>query len=130
MDEPSITKVHEDERGAIYSISLPDNRELMLLFSKAGVFRGGHSHDCNEVVMLLSGRMKYYKRGINGDGSPGVEQVMTLMAGDVSRNNAGVVHMGEFLDDSWVIEQKFAEKDAWSQMDYEPYRRLVRKTME
>ena len=67
MEEPKLTKVHEDERGAIYSIALPDNRELMLLFSKAGVFRGGHSHDCDEAVMLLSGGMRYWKIYEEGD---------------------------------------------------------------
>ena len=128
MEEPSITLEHKDNRGEIYSISLPGNRELMLLFSKAGVFRGGHSHDVNEVVVLLSGKMKYYKRAIQGDGEVGVEQVMTLMPGDVSRNMAGVIHMGEFLEDSWVIEQKFSEKDAWTQQDFEPYRQMVRES--
>ena len=34
--------------------------------------------------------------------------------------------MGEFLEDSWVVEYKFADKDAWTQTDYEPMRERVR----
>jgi len=122
--EPNITKVNEDARGAIYSIELPDNRELMLLFSKAGVFRGGHSHDCDEVVYVQSGSMKYYKL------ADGWEDGKLLTEGMFSFNAAGVIHMGEFLEDSWVIESKHAEKDAWTQTDWEPYRKMVRESME
>ena len=118
--EPSIEKVHEDNRGVIYSINLPDNKELMLLHSKAGAFRGGHSHTVDEVVVLLSGKMRYYKR-IND-----MDQVADMAEGDVSYNPAGLPHMGEFLEDSWVVEYKFARKGEWKQTDYEPMREKVR----
>ena len=130
MEEPSITLEHKDNRGEIYSISLPGNRELMLLFYKAGVFRGGHSRDVHEVVVLLSGKMKYYKLPIGGDGIVGEGRTIILKEGDRSYNRAGEIHMGEFLEDSWVVEYKFAEKDAWKQVDYEPYRQMVRESAE
>lgn len=128
MEPPSISLVHEDNRGSIYSISLPDNKELMLLFSKAGVFRGGHSHDCDEAVMVLSGKVRYWKRVIDISFLPAkdADAHHTLHAGEVSFNPAGMIHMGEFLEDTWLIEQKFAEKDSWTQEDYEPYREKVR----
>ena len=44
-----VNKVHEDKRGQVYSIGLPDNKELILFFSRAGYLRGGHSHDVNEA---------------------------------------------------------------------------------
>ena len=42
----NLEQVHQDSRGDIYRVLLPDNRELMLFFCKAGFLRGGHSHDC------------------------------------------------------------------------------------
>ena len=41
--EPKIVLVHEDDRGEMYSISLPGDRELMLLHSKKGTLRGALS---------------------------------------------------------------------------------------
>lgn len=129
---PKIKLEHTDVRGEIYSIALPDNRELMLLFSKAGALRGGHSHDCDEVVMLLTGKMRYHKVDQAGDPS---YDIMTpecaawehgYRVKSLSLNPAGEVHMGEFLEDSWVLEWKFAEKGKWTQTDYEPMREKVR----
>jgi quercetin dioxygenase-like cupin family protein len=119
-EEPSIKLEHKDARGEIYSIALPGNREVMLLHSKAGTLRGGHSHSCDEDVVLISGQMRYYKL-VNG-----VEQITEMRDGDVSFNPAGLVHMGGFDADSWVLEVKLAKKDAWTQEDYEPMRAKVR----
>lgn len=120
MFTPEIKLEHADRRGEIYSIALPGGHELMLLHSNAGSLRGGHSHDCDEVVVLLSGRMRYHKK--NG----AVESKYTLYPGQSSFNPTGVIHMGEFLDDSWLIEYKLAKKGDWKQHDYEPYRAQVR----
>ncbi len=115
---PVIKLEHEDSRGEIYSISLPDGHELMLLHSTPGAFRGGHSHDCGEVVTVLSGKLRYHKIGAVLEYGPGLS----------SFNQAGVIHMGEFLEDTWLIEYKLAPKGAWGQTDYEPYREQVRES--
>jgi len=118
--KPHITLEHSDSRGEIYSISLPKNQELMLLFSKTGVFRGGHSHDCDEIVVLLSGKMRYHKRINDAD------VIHEMEGGSASFNPAGEIHMGEFLEDSWVVEYKLApDKDSWTQENYGPYREQV-----
>ena len=116
---------HSDARGEIYSIQLPDDQELMLFHCKKGYMRGGHSHDAREMVMLLSGRMRYYKVGAFA------ETVVELKPGDVSYNQPGEAHMGEFLEDSWLVEAKLGTKNGdWSTTDYEPYRQLVRSRLE
>ena len=121
MFEPQLRLEHADSRGEIYSIELPDGQELMLLHSKAGSFRGGHSHSCGEVVVMLSGLMHYYKQ------ENGHEHKLTLPSGCLSHNRAGQVHMGEFVEDSWVVEYKLGtRKGEWTQEDYEPYRAKVR----
>ena len=121
--EPTITKVHEDSRGEMYTINLPGDRELMLLFSKQGSLRGGHSHDVPESVMVLSGRMRYHKLFM-----PDFPATFsTLSDGDASGNRAGEIHMGEFLEDTWLIEWKVGTtKAGWKNTNYEPWREKVR----
>ena len=119
--EPKITRVSADARGEIYSISLPGNRELMLLHSVAGTMRGGHSHTVPEAVMVLSGKMRYHKLHHGEDAAD------LLMDGDWSTNAAGEVHMGEFIGDTWLIEWKIGtSKTGWQSVDYEPWRAKVR----
>jgi quercetin dioxygenase-like cupin family protein len=116
---PQLELVHSDARGDIYSITLPNHQEVMLLSSKAGTLRGGHSHDCDEVVMLISGKMRYHK--LIGQ----VDVTSILEPGDLSHNPAGEVHMGEFVEDSWVLEVKQARIGEWTQENYPPYRERV-----
>ena len=117
---PVLKLEHSDSRGEIYSVSLPDNRELMLIHSKAGALRGGHSHDVPEIVVLLSGKMRYHKSDL------GPVLFYDMGGGQSSYNAAAQVHMGEFLEDSWLIEYKLADKGEWIQTDYEPMREKVR----
>lgn len=120
-EEPTITKVHEDARGEMYSIAIGD-RELMLLHSKVGSLRGGHSHDVPESVMVLSGGLVYHK--LDGRGR---EYTVVLLAGDGEEHPAGLVHMGEFMEDSWLIEWKVCkDKHSWTNTNYEPWRERVR----
>ena len=121
MFTPTIKLEHADARGEIYSIALPDGQELMLLHSVAGSLRGGHSHSCAEVVLLLSGKMRYLKHIDRLNDT--VSEVMA--GGDFSYNPAGQNHMGEFLEDSWVVEYKFAKKGEWTKANYPPYREQV-----
>ena len=119
---PRLALVHSDQRGELFSITLLGDRELMLLFSKAGSLRGGHAHDVPEAVMLLEGRMRYHKLDVTGK-----EQTEELTAGDASSNPAGQVHMGEFLEDTWLIEWKIGTTaKGWRNINYEPWRAKVR----
>jgi len=118
MFEPTIKLEHQDSRGEIYSIQLPYNRELMLIHSTPGAKRGGHSHTCDEVVMVISGKMRYHKIGSIREYGPGLS----------SFNKAGVIHMGEFQEDTWLIEYKLASE--WSQSDHEPWRKQVRESQQ
>ena len=118
MEHPKISLVHEDSRGRMYSIALPNGRELMLLYSEKGSLRGGHSHSVNESVMVLTGKMLYHK-GAN-------DTKEMLFAGDSSSNGPGEVHMGEFLENTWLIESKDAKIGEWKQENWEPMRAKVR----
>ena len=119
--EPIITLVHTDSRGEIYSISLPCGQELMLLHSKAGSLRGGHAHSVDEVVVVLMGGLRYYKKVAGG------ELITDLHAGETSFTPAGQVHLGEFLEeDTWLIEAKLAKKGESRDVNYDPWRDRVK----
>ena len=120
MFKPEITLEHSDSRGEIYSISLPNQREIMLLHSNPGSLRGGHSHDCDELVVVLTGKMRYHKTRADGK-----EWKSDLMDGETSFNPADQIHMGEFLEDTWVMEFKLAKKGEWRQTNFDPYRAKV-----
>lgn len=112
MIEPTLEKVHEDERGAIYSITLGPDNEMLLIFSKKGALRGGHSHNCDEVTLLLSGSMQYHKADLalveaNWHTSEWTEEVK---AGELQSNPAGIAHLGEFLEDSWLLDWRMGAK--------------------
>src|SRR3990167_2276452 len=98
METPVIRLEHSDARGEIFSISLPGNRELMLLHSLKGSLRGGHAHDCDEVITLLTGRVFYRKH--DGDATAWSEH---MIAGDSHFIPKGTFHLAEFLEDSWVL---------------------------
>ena len=114
-----------DGRGEIYSIDLGDGEEVMLLRSVAGSVRGGHSHNVDEVVVLLSGAMEYRRIVAEGIG-----EEREMEAGEISWNPAGVPHMARFLEESWVMEKKLCRKGEWKDEEYGPWRELVRESME
>ena len=119
---PTIRQVSGDSRGEIYSILLPDNRELMLLHSVKGSMRGGHSHNVPEAVLMLTGRVRYHKKNPHGKRN---EREFILEAGECSPTAAGTDHYAEFLEDTWLVEMKDARIGEWTQALYAPWRILV-----
>ncbi len=97
----------------------------MLIHSVAGAKRGGHSHNCPETVMLLTGKMRYSKVDVLGDRPDLSNPIKTLLhEGESSMNSRGVSHMGEFLEDTWLIERKLGvEAHSAIDTDYEPFRK-------
>lgn len=118
MFSPILKLEQADSRGEIYSIALPEGKELMLLHSLPNTLRGGHSHTVDEVVMVLSGSFLYHKL-IEGE-----KRTHYMRTGEYSFNPAGMVHMGEFEEDCWLIEQKLAKGS--ENHDYQPWRDKVK----
>ena len=122
MFTPIISLVSADARGEIYSIAFAEDQEFLLLHSTAGSVRGGHSHNVDEVVVMLKGSMEYHKR----DDTRGTEWHMPLASGQSSFNRADVTHMGEFSEDSWLLEYKVGTKlGEWRNTNYAPWRQRV-----
>lgn len=117
MEEPKFEKIFSDERGASYRVVF-DNRELVLIFSKAGAMRGGHSHDRPETSMLLTGKVHYWKKTVDGK-----ETEFDELPGEALHNEPGEIHLGKFLEDSWLIDWKVDSKiGEWTTTNYAPYR--------
>ena len=137
METPVLKLEHADARGEIYSISLPGDKELMLLYSKKGSLRGGHAHAVNEIVLLLTGKIKYhikkdresqeYTSDMDADKATHHFQAGNILHG-LAFHPKGEYHMGEFLEDSWLIEFKLnAGKEEWkNDVDYAPWRERVK----
>ena len=121
MFTPELRLEHADARGEIYSLTLPGDQEALLLHSVAGSLRGGHAHTVDEVVLMLTGKMEYHKRGLDGK-----ESIDTVKGGQGSFNKAGVPHLGIFQEDSWLLEWKLnTQKGGWRNIDDETWRKQV-----
>jgi len=119
--EPKLELVSKDYRGESWRIVFPDNREALLIFTKKGFYRGGHSHSKPEVSLLLTGRVKTWKI-INGE-----EIIMEKSAGEFLSNQADEPHLTLALEDYWLFDWKIdAHFGEWVTTNYEPYRVHVR----
>lgn len=56
-----MKKIHEDERGEIYSIPLSKHTDIAILITNKGYARGGHFHpDADEYFIVIKGMVKYF----------------------------------------------------------------------
>lgn len=120
-DEPVLTKIAENKRGASWSIMLPNGQELILIRTNKGFWRGGHSHNVIEASVLLSGRIRYWKLD-----PPGVESQFDVETGSVLHNAPGAVHLALALEDYWLIDLRPGSKASdIKSTNYPPYRKFV-----
>jgi len=116
-----LEPVASDYRGESWRIVFSDNREALLIFTKAGFLRGGHSHSKPEVSLILTGKVRTWKI-ING-----AEVVAEKAAGEFMSNQADEPHLTLALEDCWLIDWKIdAHIGEWITTNYEPYRVHVR----
>ena len=99
----------------------PDGTEGVFIFTKAGSYRGGHSHDKPETSLLMSGKMLYKKRDNHGK-----ETEFIQSPGDVLHNGAGEVHLAYALSDGWIFDWKIGVKAGETKTTNDPsFRRYV-----
>jgi len=119
--ELKLEPVSKDYRGESWRLVFPDNREALLIFTKKGFLRGGHSHSKPEVSLILTGKVKTWKI-INGE-----EVVAEKATGEFMSNQADEPHLTLALEDCWLIDWKIdAHIGEWVTTNYEPYRVRVR----
>jgi len=133
-----LEPVAKDERGESWRILFPDNREALLIFTKAGYYRGGHSHSRPETSLILQGKVRSWKiswkipknafiPGYQFNVTPdGIEIIREFSAGEIMHNEAGEPHVTLALTDYWLFDFKIDTKiGEWTNTDYPPYRKLV-----
>jgi hypothetical protein len=119
--ELKLEPVAKDHRGESWRILFPGNREALLIFTKKGFFRGGHSHSKPEISLLLTGKVRNWKI-VNG-----AEVIAEKSAGEFMINQADEPHLTLALEDFWLIDWKIdAHIGEWTTTNYEPYRVRVR----
>jgi hypothetical protein len=121
---PTITPIASDSRGASWSIKIPnEDREAVLIFSRAGAYRGGHFHTKPEVSLLLTGKVHYWKQ-TNESGEIEFDE----LPGQRLVNKAGEAHLAHFLEDSWLLDWKL-ESGPCQTYNYKPYREKVEESL-
>jgi len=132
--ELKLEPVAKDYRGESWRIVFPDNREALLIFTKAGFLRGGHSHSKPEISLILTGKVRSWKMEeiVTSQGRPmGFKEVVTEKSvGEFMMNQAGEPHVTLALEDCWLIDWKIdAHIGEWVTTNYEPYRVRVRQQL-
>lgn len=106
MEPPTISLIQEDSRGASWSIKFADNRELVLIYTRQGMYRGGHSHDRPETSLLVKGGpVRYLKRYLDGH-----EEEFEHVEGQELHNAPGEVHRMFALSENWILDSKINTK--------------------
>ena len=122
MKKLKLEPVAKDYRGESWRVLFPDNREVLLIFTKAGFLRGGHSHSKREISLLLTGRVRTWKIMKNTT----VEVIAEKSAGEFMINEAGDPHLTLALEDYWLLDWKIETHIGESKTtNYPPYRAKV-----
>jgi quercetin dioxygenase-like cupin family protein len=117
----NIKKIGQDARGKIFILEDDGKEFAHLMIIKAGMSRGGHFHDMQEVVTVLDGKIGFSKISSNGKGK---ESLNWLSTGDQIVVEPGMAHIMTAKEDSLVLGNIGPCKTE----AYAPYRNVVERT--
>lgn len=120
MDKPIIEPIAKDFRGESWSLMLPNGQELVLIYTKKGMKRGGHSHNFPETSVIVCGKLAYKKKFPDGR-----EITFEHGPGEVLHNEPNEIHMAQATEDGWLVDIKEAKQADWVTTNYPPYRSEV-----
>jgi len=94
--KPNFT--FEDERGCLTQLVREGQRQINVVTTRGGVFRGGHYHKENvETFYVAYGRFRFTaQRG-------GIREEREFAAGDMFQVEPYVLHGFDYLEDSLVV---------------------------
>ena len=94
--EPDFS--HEDERGKLIQLVREGYRQVNVLYSKAGVIRGGHYHKKNcEAFYIVEGECEAQL------GRNGLKETVTFSTGSFFQIEPYTVHAFSFSQDTLMI---------------------------
>jgi len=117
--EPTINKITEDNRGAIFLVNnlLPENKEFTFMEMKKGSARGGCFHSKDEFFVIIKGKIKF----ICGN------KEQELSTGDSGKIPASKPHAFIALEDSIVSEWGITTEEKVKDIKNKELRALVDK---
>ncbi len=97
-----IKLAHSDERRDILEMFNGDFdcKQVKILKVKKGQILGNHYHKYREIRYLLKGKIRYYLKDIKED----FVEMFIMDEGEIMITNPNIVHTGEFLKNSIIIE--------------------------
>lgn len=96
MLEPDFS--FEDERGSLVQLVREGYRQLNVICSKKGSFRGGHYHKLTkEAFYVIEGSFLLEAE------KDGVKEAKTFSAGDMFLINEYIVHSFDYLEDTILV---------------------------
>jgi quercetin dioxygenase-like cupin family protein len=101
---------HRDPRGSIVVLHV-DGHEFLLMYSKAGALRGGHSHTHRQFDLMLTGKIRRTLRSPEG---AMVDDAQPTRAGEFVVTEPHVPHLFKFLEDSLILEWLEGPHDAFN----------------
>lgn len=119
LDGINISKLHEDKRGAVYSIDFC-NSSYELIEIVQGASRGGHYHKSPSAIFVIHGKIVY--REIDPNLPLSMEKELVLHQNDMISISANMAHLVTALENSLILELRKGDYEA---TNYPPYRRLV-----
>lgn len=89
---------HTDERGKLIQLVRRGYSQINIVFSKAGVFRGGHYHKLNtEAYYVIAGKCQVTaKKGSDSE-------IQTFSQGDFFRISPYVIHDFNYIEDTVLV---------------------------
>ena len=118
-----IKLINSDARGTIYELQAQEKLHINFATIRKGYARGGHSHQHQEGLFVITGKIECHKGTIDK------ERVVTVDAGSTIFTMPMEPHYILALEDSVFVELR---PDAASYFfeDYEPFRSIVRRLAE
>ena len=114
----NIKKIAEDFRGKVFVLEKDGKEFSHFMILKAGMSRGGHIHDRQEIITVLDGKISYST--INAK-FKGKETKGELEAAEQLTVEPGFAHIITAEEDSLVL----GNLENCTTIKYEPYRSIV-----
>lgn len=109
--------VSKDARGEIYNLMAPSDYHIRVLTIRKGYARGGHSHEYDEVFLLIRGKVEYHT------GEVGREKVQRRDQGSTIETVPSEPHYMLALEDCVALE--VTPSSNFQSREYPPYRSIV-----
>jgi quercetin dioxygenase-like cupin family protein len=106
----SLDAPFKDERGIIQNIINAKLNGVAIITSKAGTIRSNHYHKNDfHYLYVISGKLEYYERDLNEDGSKMVPKLYTT--GSLFFTPPNKVHKTVFIEDTVLLSMSKRNRD-------------------